>query len=197
MRVGRDRMEQAADKTESGDRGAVEQRADAVEGCPPVVPRSEWGARPPRLSESMQVPAALAVIHHTAMPLGHTHSACCVQLRNIQRLHMDERGWNDIGYNFLIGPDGTVYEGRGWGVEGAHTRMFNNKALGIALMGCFTDSAPSLEALSSARRLLHCGVSLGYLLPAFTLKGHRDLGSTQCPGDKLHSSIRQWASYRP
>ena len=24
---------------------------------------------------------------------------------------MDSRGWNDIGYNFLIGEDGRIYEG--------------------------------------------------------------------------------------
>ncbi|KAK2166605.1 hypothetical protein LSH36_37g04024 [Paralvinella palmiformis] len=31
------------------------------------------------------------------------------------------KGKDDIRYNFLIGQDGLIYEGRGWGVLGQHT----------------------------------------------------------------------------
>jgi peptidoglycan recognition protein len=30
------------------------------------------------------------------------------------------QGWSDIGYNFIVGEDGNVYEGRGWTKVGAH-----------------------------------------------------------------------------
>lgn len=35
---------------------------------------------------------------------------------------MESKNWDDIGYNFLVGGDGEVYEGRGWDKQGAHTK---------------------------------------------------------------------------
>jgi hypothetical protein len=29
--------------------------------------------------------------------------------------------WGDIAYNFMVGGDGAVYEGRGWDKQGAHS----------------------------------------------------------------------------
>ena len=43
---------------------------------------------------------------------------------------MDERHWSDIGYNFLVGEDGRVYEGRGWDNEGAQAKGFNAQSVG-------------------------------------------------------------------
>ncbi|KAK9752004.1 hypothetical protein QE152_g4582 [Popillia japonica] len=40
--------------------------------------------------------------------------------------NMDSNGWADIGYNFLIGGDGYIFQGRGWDKLGAHVKSFNN-----------------------------------------------------------------------
>lgn len=40
------------------------------------------------------------------------------------------QGWWDIGYSFMIGEDGNVYEGRGWDEVGAHTYGYNSVGLG-------------------------------------------------------------------
>ena len=37
---------------------------------------------------------------------------------------------DDIRYNFLIGQDGVIYEGRGWGVVGQHTKGENSMSVG-------------------------------------------------------------------
>ena len=49
-------------------------------------------------------------------------------------------GWSDIGYSFLVGEDGNVYEGRGFDREGAHTQGYNNVGLAWSFMGSFTSS---------------------------------------------------------
>jgi hypothetical protein len=46
--------------------------------------------------------------------------------RGIQDWHISGNGWCDIGYSFLVGGDGNVYEGRGWDEIGAHTGGFNS-----------------------------------------------------------------------
>lgn len=43
---------------------------------------------------------------------------------------MDVNGWSDIGYNFVVGEDGLVYEGRGWSTVGAHAPNFNSNSIG-------------------------------------------------------------------
>lgn len=53
------------------------------------------------------------------------------------------------------------------------------------------DESPNKAALMSVKQLLQSGVSQGFLCPGFTVLGHRDLGSTQCPGDKLYAALPQ------
>lgn len=53
---------------------------------------------------------------------------------------MDQKGWSDIGYNFLVGEDGNVYEGRGWDKQGAHSKPFNSKSIGICIIGNYTSN---------------------------------------------------------
>ena len=50
--------------------------------------------------------------------------------------------WSDIGYSFVVGEDGNVYEARGWDAVGAHTLHHNYDGLGkcvslIKLIGIF------------------------------------------------------------
>ena len=37
---------------------------------------------------------------------------------SFQNYHMNSLGWSDVGYNFLIGEDGYIYEGRGFYRQG-------------------------------------------------------------------------------
>ncbi|TKS81270.1 Peptidoglycan-recognition protein SC2 [Collichthys lucidus] len=156
-----------------------------------IVSRAQWGAAAPRKRETLKDCAQRVVIHHTALPICTGMKECVDRLVSIQRAHMTERRFDDIGYNFLVGEDGTVYEGRGWGVVGAHAKGHNHDSLGIAFMGNYNSDAPSTEELSAVKQLLQSGVSQGFLQPEFVLFGHRDLGSTQCPGDKLYAALPQ------
>ncbi|XP_036393189.1 peptidoglycan recognition protein 5 isoform X2 [Megalops cyprinoides] len=158
--------------------------------CPNVVSRRQWGAVAPRSQERLQGQALRAVIHHTALWPCHSPGQCRLQVEHIQELHMQGRDFHDIGYNFLICGDGTVYEGRGWGVVGAHAKGNNHDSVGIAFMGNFNNETPTPAALSSTRKLLQCGVALGHLHPRYTLLGHRDLAKTECPGEQLYAALQ-------
>ncbi len=67
--------------------------------------------------------------------------------------------WSDIGYSFLVGGDGKVYEGRGWTRQGAHTYGYNSRSLAVSFMGNFMTTAPSSSMVSAAKTLIKCGVS--------------------------------------
>lgn len=36
------------------------------------------------------------------------------------------KGWDDIGYNFLIGGNGSIYVGRGWDYKGVYNGFVEN-----------------------------------------------------------------------
>lgn len=67
-------------------------------------------------------------------------------------------GWNDIGYNFLVGEDGRVYEGRGWNIWGSHASIYNSMSHGIAVIGNFMDVEAAEGALDTVKNLIQCGV---------------------------------------
>jgi N-acetylmuramoyl-L-alanine amidase len=77
-------------------------------------------------------------------------------MRAIENYHVTARGWQGIGYSFVIAPDGTIFEGRGWGRRGAHTENRNSTAAGVCLMG-HGDLQPATEAF---RWLIGEGISL-------------------------------------
>lgn len=58
----------------------------------------------------------------------------------MQDMHQLKNGWNDIGYSFAIGGDGRIYHGRGFNVIGAHAPRYNDKSIGICLIGDWTSN---------------------------------------------------------
>ncbi|XP_053447748.1 peptidoglycan recognition protein 3 isoform X2 [Nycticebus coucang] len=121
---------------------------------------------------------------------------CQSLVQNIQSFHMDTRGFCDIGYHFLVGQDGGVYEGVGWHIQGSHTYGYNDIALGIAFMGHFVEKPPNAVALEAAQALIQCAVVEGYLVPDYLLMGHSDVTSTLSPGQALYSIISTWPHFK-
>jgi peptidoglycan recognition protein len=106
--------------------------------CPRIVSRAEWGARPPLEEIYQAVPVPYVVIHHGASAPCFDQASCSSMVQVYQNLHMDTNGWPDIGYNFLVGEDGNVYEGRGWDKVGAHAPGYNFNSIGVCFIGTFT-----------------------------------------------------------
>ncbi|TMW41483.1 hypothetical protein DOY81_013436 [Sarcophaga bullata] len=154
-----------------------------------ILPRSFWSIKIPKeeynkIKEPVKLvliqPPLVLIVKHIQL------------IRDIQSFHVDTQGWNDIAYNFLIGSDGNIYEGRGWGVEGAHTFSFNNRSIGISFIGCFINKMPTKEALNACKKLLKRGVDEGHLSKNYKLFGHRQCSPTESPGRKLFEEIVKW-----
>ncbi|XP_035689900.1 peptidoglycan-recognition protein SC2-like [Branchiostoma floridae] len=160
-----------------------------------MVLRDGWGARPPKYTNHMHTPISQVFIHHTTGSACYDVDRCSSLIRSHQNYHMDNRGWADIGYNFLIGEDGRVYEGRGFDRQGGHTQGYNSVAIAVSFVGDYMTRLPNQAALDAAKAIIACGVQLGKVTSGYRLQGHRDVGSTSCPGDTLYSHIRSWAHY--
>lgn len=163
----------------SDDGGAATQRqvpalavAEAATTQPVVTPRAGWGADEALMTWTPQFyDTRKLVVHHTATSGAYADPAAAAeQVRAIYRYHAVDRGWGDIGYNFLIDRFGTVYEGRysrdysganpsgddaqGRGVTAAHTSGWNSGTVGVAMLGTHTDADVSPAAREALTRLL-------------------------------------------
>ncbi|ESO82487.1 hypothetical protein LOTGIDRAFT_134508, partial [Lottia gigantea] len=164
--------------------------------CPHIVSRSEWGARKPKHSDKPMphVPQFL-YIHHSASSPCHDTKECSRLTRIAQDYYMDGHGWSDLGYTFMIGEDGNVYEVHGWDEIGAHTLNHNTDGYGFCVIGNFMARVPNTKALNALKQLIDCGVKNGKIRSDYILKGHRDVRATLCPGQKLYDLIRTWPHY--
>jgi len=154
-----------------------------------VYSRADWGARKPRCSSGTQTPVR-ATIHHTVTPTNDSMTPQA-RLRQIQAFHMFTQGWCDIGYNYLVSRDGRIWRGRGATTVGAHVDNFNTGNVGISFIGTYTATAPTETQMCQVAKLLrrlHEDFS-GISLNRTDVKGHRQLGSTSCPGNALYNRI--------
>jgi hypothetical protein len=177
---------------------------------PGVVTRAQWGADESiRKGTPSFAPLKKLLVHHTDTPNGDPNPAATV--RAIYTYHVKTRGWNDIGYNFLVDERGRIYEGRrartyaagevptgedkeGRGVVGAHAEGANTGSVGVALLGTFTSQAPTSAAINGLQAMLawkadrhSINVQSGDTYP--NLAGHRDTKATSCPGDRLYARL--------
>jgi hypothetical protein len=162
-----------------------------------IVTRAVWGAAPTRCTTRDATYRRMAV-HYTMTPSVNPES----QVRGIQRYHMDTRGWCDVGYHFLVGIDGRIFEGRPIGLLGAHVSGNNTGNIGVSFVGCFHSTScsgmgpttPPDAMLQGGGRLLGTLSRVyGINLDRSLVKGHREHtgASTDCPGDYLFSRIDQ------
>ncbi|XP_011382425.1 N-acetylmuramoyl-L-alanine amidase [Pteropus vampyrus] len=178
---------------------ATKEFTEAFLGCPAIHPRCVWGAAPYRGHPTpLRLPLGFLYVHHTYVPAlpCTTLASCAANMRSMQRFHQDTRGWDDIGYSFVMGSDGYMYEGRGWHWVGAHTRGYNSRGFGLAFVGNYTAELPVEAALRVVRDVLpRCAVRAGLLRPDYKLLGHRQLVPTDCPGDALFQLLRTWPHF--
>ncbi|MGI8333346.1 peptidoglycan recognition protein family protein [Actinomadura scrupuli] len=177
---------------------AARTRRDDV---PLIHTRRQWNAESPKCrAEVLDRHPDHIVVHHTSTPnstdlsLAHAYQLS----RQIQRFHMNVRGWNDIGEQLTISRGGHVMEGRNGSLKailahrnvmGAQTHSHNHHTLGIENEGNYMKS-PVPERLWDALRDVCVWLCRIYDLdPYKAIVGHRDFNRTECPGDVLYGRL--------
>lgn len=105
-----------------------------------------------------------------------------VRVEEIRRWHK-AKGWNDIGYHYVIDIDGTIEAGRDIECAGAHTQGQNATSIGICYVGgCDAEMQPKdtrTEAQKESLRLLIKFLKSKY--KDAKVFGHRDFAQKACP----------------
>jgi hypothetical protein len=182
---------------------------------PPYCDRNCWcpsGNCDPA-APAVSIQPSHIIIHHSAGSNVSANFAAVVAA--IRDFHVNTNGWDDIGYNWLIDPNGVIYEGRGSGKRGAHFSCMNGGTTGICLMGNYMTIPPTTAALDALDAFLAWESCDKDIQPGNIgwhgasqqhmpfVAGHRDgnassapgscARNTACPGDSLYPMLQQIA----
>lgn len=153
-----------------------------------LVRRAEWQAKPPKEPYSRHAPYYFT-LHHTQGHYPKTFDASLAEVRFIQDYHQNAKNWNDIGYHFLIDPQGNIFEGRPINVVGAHVLNRNSGNVGISILGNYHPPSKDVFAPKTQESFVTVAryVKDTYAVQISSFFAHRDIGKTDCPGDNLYA----------
>ncbi len=119
------------------------------------------------------------------------------KVREIKRWHVQDRGWSDIGYHFLIDRDGTVAKGRDIARDGAHVQGRNKGTIGIALFGghgsAETDAFSRHFTPQQDAALRNLIADLRKQYGNVPVTGHNQYAAKACPG----FNVPAWLTGKP
>ena len=118
------------------------------------------------------------IVHCSATPEG-----LDVSMADIRRWHVEERGWSDVGYHFVVTLDGTVHIGRPLDRPGAHCKGRNGNSIGICYVGGLdSDMVPKDTLLPVQERSMKKLIkAIRLLLGDVEINGHNQYSSKACP----------------
>ena len=152
-----------------------------------------------------------ATLHHTADGNNYTADQVAAIMRATYYYHAVDRGWGDIGYNVIVDRFGRIFEGRYGGLSstviGAHAGGFNKGTFGVSMLGNYDEVPVPQATVNAVADIIAWKLSLYRINPRGTttlvaaagagttskfadgtsvtlptIFGHRDVGTTACPG---------------
>lgn len=165
-----------------------------------IIGRKDWDNTGHKPETEPHKPNKI-VVHHSWSPNAKQWKGARSML-GILNYHLSAKKWRDIGYHFVISPDGSeIYEGHPVGSIGIHcggelpagvSRNFGNtNAIGICVIGDYDTEQPSPAALQTLSNLIAYlvekhGIKMGQIF------GHCEAWSKppkSCPGKNLFISL--------
>ena len=118
------------------------------------------------------------ILHCSATPEGRD-----VKIDTIRKWHLD-KGWNDIGYHYVIELDGQIQAGRPVELLGAHCLGQNKFSIGICYVGGMNKSmskAKDTRTPDQKESLIKLIADLRKKFPNLEIHGHNEYAAKACP----------------
>lgn len=148
----------------------------------PTHPTLEYGRRPVSDVDTI-------VIHHSATSAETTPEA--IANWHVWGKTAHKKEWPGIGYHLLVYADGTVYQVNDLATHSNQAgKDWNHRSIGVCLVGNFMKKPPPDAQLQAAHKVLEQAIDI--IGHGVTIKGHKEVGSTECPGDtydKWHDAL--------
>lgn len=156
-----------------------------------MVARDSWGATTPKFDK------LVLDWNYTGVAVHHSGNWGIKAPTGIEKKHMVDNNYDDVGYHYLIHPSGTIYEGRGIVYKGSHVRLTNTGNIGILMMGDYDyqfwddDDDLTNKHLTVLKELV---ATLKRYFPLKYFGGHKEFMKSpdySCPGSALMAVMAQ------
>lgn len=117
------------------------------------------------------------IVHCTATREGQNF-----KVEDINRWHK-QRGWNMIGYHYVVYLDGTIHQGRSEDQIGAHCLKHNTNSIGVVYVGGLDANGNPKDTRTEAQKqgLRKLLTELKRKYPKATIHSHKDFAPKVCP----------------
>ncbi|MCK5517643.1 MAG: N-acetylmuramoyl-L-alanine amidase [Desulfobulbaceae bacterium] len=125
------------------------------------------------------------IIHHSA-----TRDTDSISYDAIRRFHVGEKGWDEIGYHYLIervSGKSVLFTGRGLQYYGAHCKG-KNDSIGICVVGNYDDTGTAIFTDGKIETLINTLTGLLFIYPKIKVSDihfHREYADKTCPGTRF------------
>ena len=122
------------------------------------------------------------ILHCSATPEGKDFTVA-----DIDRWHK-QRGWQGIGYHYVVYRDGSIHNGRDIAVAGAHTSGYNKDSIGICYIGGVAADGKTPKDTRTAEQIVALRELVDKLkkqYPQATIHGHYEFANKACPSFKI------------
>lgn len=130
------------------------------------------------------------ILHCTATQEG--HNATVEAIRNF---HVNVRHFSDIGYHYVIYPDGSVHTGRDVNISGAHCTGHNAHTIGISYVGGLDKNGKPKDTRTPAQKKaiaeLVAKLRDTYKIPKSNVYGHYEFANKACPCFNVEKEFRK------
>ena len=167
-----------------------------------IFSRSEWGAKKPKKElTSLSLPIRRIIIAHTADDNASCFDSNQCKLR-VKKIQEDNLELDDIPYNFLIGGDGSIFEGRGIEFKGQHTSNVNGSSydeigICVAFIGTFENISPSTKQIEAFHDLIKHFTDEGSITEDHKIFFHDQLAKPAIPANSLFETMKTFKKFYP
>lgn len=153
-----------------------------------IIVRSVWGKLSPDISKLEGDGNYHSIVIHHSGNQGHKDPTA------IEDIHMNKHRWPDVGYHYMIHPNGAIYEGRSILYKGSHVFRANSQRIGVLMLGDYDEQWWDFDDGLSKKHLGTLKLFIRTLKRYFGnikyLGGHLEFAEAQgdertCPGNLL------------
>lgn len=162
------------------------------------VSRKHWNAEQPRATVELKLPIYRIIIAHTASESCNSELEC---IKFVQELQRNSTHLDDIPFNFLIGNDSKIYEGRGFKYQGQHTSNnnateYNSIGICVAFIGNYEHETISESQIKVFQDFIEFFKDSGVISENHTIFMQDQLIETDVIADGLLKRVQNWIGYR-
>ena len=106
-----------------------------------------------------------------------------IGLTEIRKWHVQDNGWRDVGYHYIIRRNGEVELGRSIRDTGAHAAGYNHKSVSVCMVGGMAEDNSAENNFTPHQwvALIIEIKKLSEMYPDAKIIGHNEISEKECP----------------